>query len=59
MGKYSLKKRRFKIREKRKKREKIKRLKERFLKTKNPEEKKKIVSKIIKIAPHYPLEGNF
>lgn len=56
MGKESPKKRRFKIKQKQKRRKKIKKLKEKYLKAKTREEKEKIIEKILKIAPHYPIE---
>lgn len=59
VAKESLKRRRFQIRRKRERREKIKKLKEKFLKAKTVEEKKKIVAKVLKISPHYPVEKDF
>lgn len=54
MSKGSVKRRQFKIRAKRKKRQKIKKLKDRYLEAKSKSEKEKILEKISKIAPHYP-----
>ena len=56
MGKTSIKRRQFKIRIKRKRKEKIKKLKEEHLKAKTKEKKNKIIEKIQKIAPHYPIK---
>lgn len=55
-AKESLKRRRFIIRLKRKRREKIRKLREKYQKAKTKEEKEKILEKILKIAPHYPIE---
>jgi hypothetical protein len=49
--------RKFLIRKKQKRREKIKKLKEKYLKAKTKEEKEKIIEKILRIAPHYPIEN--
>jgi len=56
MGKKSVKRRSFDIKMKRKRKEKIKKLKEKYLKEKSPEEKRKIIEKIKAIAPQYPLK---
>lgn len=55
-AKESPKRRRFQIRQRQKRREKIKKLKEKYLRAKTQEEKEKIIEKISKIAPHYPIE---
>jgi hypothetical protein len=55
-AKISPKRRRFQIRQKRERREKIKKLKEKYKLAKTQEEKEKIIEKLRKIAPHYPLE---
>jgi hypothetical protein len=49
-------KRKFSIRKKQKRRKKIKKLKEKYLKAKTKEEKERIIEKILRIAPHYPIE---
>jgi len=49
--------RKFQIRKKQKRRKKIKKLKEKYLKAKTKEEKEKIIEKILRIAPHYPIEN--
>jgi len=54
MGKVSVKRRQFEIRAKRKRKQKIKKLKDRYLEAKSKSEKEKILEKIKKIAPHYP-----
>jgi 2-oxo-4-hydroxy-4-carboxy--5-ureidoimidazoline (OHCU) decarboxylase len=56
MSKVSVKRRKFQIKLKRKRKQKIKNLKERYLEEKSSQEKKKILEKIKKIAPHYPDE---
>lgn len=56
MGKISEKRRRFEIRQRRKRKKKIKKLKEKYLAAKSKEEKEKILEKLRKIAPHYPIE---
>ena len=56
MSKVSVKRRKFQIKAKRKRKQKIKNLKERYLKVESSQEKKKILEKIKKIAPHYPDE---
>lgn len=56
MSKISTKRRRFQIRAKRNRKQKIKNLKERYFETKSKQDKEKILEKIKKIAPHYPLE---
>jgi hypothetical protein len=48
--------RKFLIRKKQKRRKKIKKLKEKYLKAKTREEKERIIEKILRIAPHYPIE---
>lgn len=55
-AKESPKRRRFQIRQKQKRREKIKKLKAKYLKAETAQEKEKIIEKILKIAPHYPIE---
>lgn len=54
MGKSSVKRRQFTIRAKRKRKQKIRKLKDRYLEAKSKSEKEKILEKIKKIAPHYP-----
>jgi hypothetical protein len=49
--------RKFLIRKKQKRRKKIRKLKEKYLKAKTKEEKEKIIEKILRIAPHYPIEN--
>jgi hypothetical protein len=56
MSKESVKRRRFKIRQKQKRREKIKKLIKKYLEARDEEEKKKIKEKIFRISPHYPFE---
>lgn len=56
MSKISIKRRQFQIRAKRKRKAKIKKLTEKYLSAKNKEERDKILEKIQKIAPHYPIE---
>ena len=56
MGKESAKRRSFNIKMKRKRKEKVRKLREKYLKEKSPEEKRKIIEKIKTIAPHYPLK---
>ena len=56
MSKISQKRRKFIIKQKRKRREKIKKLKTKYLLAKNEQEKKKILDKVKKIAPWYPLK---
>jgi len=56
MSKVSQKKRQFEIKRKQKKRKRIKKLKEKYLTAKTKEEKEKILAKIQKIIPHYPVE---
>lgn len=56
MSKVSVKRRQFQIRAKRKRKQKIKNLKEKYFETKSSQDKKKILEKIKKIAPHYPDE---
>ncbi|MCP6719513.1 MAG: hypothetical protein KJI71_04795 [Patescibacteria group bacterium] len=56
MSKISVKRRRFEIKKKRKRKEKIKKLREKYSDTKNKREKKEVLDKIQKIAPHYPIE---
>lgn len=56
MGKISPKRRQFEIKRKRERRKKIKKLKAKYLAAKTKEEKEKILEKILKIAPHYPIE---
>ena len=50
MGKISPKKRQFEIKKKRKRKEKIKKLKEKYFATKNQKEKEKIAQKLKKIV---------
>jgi hypothetical protein len=50
--------RKFLIRKKQKRRKKIKKLKEKYLKAKTKEEKEKIIEKILRIVPHYPIENS-
>jgi len=56
MSKINRKRRQFEIKKKRERRQKIKKLKEKYLMAKTEEEKNKILDKIKRIAPHYPLE---
>ena len=57
MSKQSPKRRKFTIKKKQKRRRKLKKLKEKYLKTKDPEEKKRIAAKMRKIAPSQTREG--
>lgn len=52
----SPKRRRFEIKRKQKTKKKIKKLKEKYLIAKTKEEKEKILEKIKRIVPHYPVE---
>lgn len=54
MSKVSVKRRQFLIKIKRKRKKKIKRLKEKYGISKTKGEKEKIIEKIQKISPHYP-----
>jgi len=56
MSKQTPKRRKFIIKKKQKRRRKLKKLKEKYLKTKDPEEKKRIVAKMRKIAPYLSIE---
>ena len=56
MSKVSRKRRQFEIRKKRKRREKLKKLKEKFLSVKNQEEKDKILEKMKRTAPYLNVE---
>jgi 2-oxo-4-hydroxy-4-carboxy--5-ureidoimidazoline (OHCU) decarboxylase len=56
MAKISEKRRKFIIKLKQKRKKKIKKLKEKYLRAETREEKEKILEKILKIAPHYPVE---
>ncbi|MCD6148366.1 hypothetical protein J7J18_03265 [bacterium] len=56
MSKQSPKRRKFIIKKKQKRRRKLKKLKEKYLKTKDPEEKRKILAKMRKIAPYLEIE---
>jgi hypothetical protein len=56
MSKISQKRRQFEIKKRQKRRKKIQRLKEKYLISRSREEKEKILEKIRKIAPHYPIE---
>jgi len=56
MSKISTKRRQFQIRAKRKRRQKIKNLKEKYFEVKSKQDKKELLEKIKKIAPHYPVE---
>jgi len=57
MSKVSVKRRQFQIRAKRKRKQKIKNLKEKYLEVKSKQDKKEILEeKIRKIAPQYPVE---
>lgn len=56
MGKISKNRRRFKIRAKQKMKEKIDKLKENYNRAEGKKSKEEILKKIIKIAPHYPIE---
>jgi 2-oxo-4-hydroxy-4-carboxy--5-ureidoimidazoline (OHCU) decarboxylase len=57
MSKIKPKRRKFIIKLKQKRRKKIKKLKEKYLKATSKEEKEKILEKVKKIAPQYPLEN--
>jgi hypothetical protein len=56
MSKILPKRRQFEIKKKQKRRKKIKKLKEKFLKAKSKAEKEKILEKVLKKFPHYPIE---
>ena len=56
MGKISVKRRRFEIRKKRERKEKIRKLKKRYFSAKNEEEKNRIIEKIKKIVPYLDVE---
>ena len=56
MSKISRNRRQFEIRKKRKRREKLKKLKEKFLSAKSQEEKDKILEKMKRIAPYLNVE---
>lgn len=56
MSKISQKRRQFVIRQKQKRRKKIKKLKEKYLAAKTKEEKTKILEKIRRINPFYSIE---
>lgn len=56
MAKETPKRRYFLIRKRQKKREEIRKLKLKFLKAQRKKECQKIIEKILKIAPHYPIE---
>ena len=56
MSKIYQKRRQFEIEKKREKREKIKKLKERYFAAKSEEEKRKIIEKIKRIVPHLEIE---
>jgi len=56
MSKISPKRRRFEIRKKRKRKIKIKKLREKYLNSSSEEERKKILEKVQKIAPHLTIE---
>ncbi len=57
MSKITPKRRQFEIKKRQKRRKKIKKLKEKYLSAKTEEERKKILEKILKIAPHYPINS--
>jgi len=57
MSKESPKRRRFIIRLKRKRKAKIKKLKEKLLKASGPQEKEKIINKILRLSPSYPIQN--
>ena len=56
MGRISKKRRSFVIKSKRKKKQKIKKLKEKYLSSKSKEEKNKIIDKIQRVSPHYSMK---
>ena len=56
MSKISRKRRRFQIRQKQKRRKKLKKLIRKYLMAKTEEEKTKILEKMKKISPNSPLE---
>ena len=56
MGKVSPKRRKFIIKKKRKRREKIKKLRERYFQSQDPKERQKIIEKLKRVAPHLNLE---
>lgn len=55
--KSKLKRKRLQIRQWHKRRKKIKKLKEKLQQAQTLEEREKIIEKILKIAPHYPIEN--
>jgi hypothetical protein len=57
MSKESPKRRRFVIRLKRKRKVKIKKLKEKLLKASGQQEKEKIINKILRLSPSYPVQN--
>jgi hypothetical protein len=57
MSKVSVKRRRFKIKKKKKRKKKVKRLKSTYSKAESVSEKRKILDKIKKISPHYPVDN--
>ncbi len=59
MSKISVKRRQFEIKQRRKRKKKIKKLKEKYFNVKSEEEKKRIIEKIQRIAPHYPVKEIF
>lgn len=56
MSKQSPKRRSFEIKKAQKKKEKLKKLKERYRAAKTDKDRSKIVEKILKIAPHLKIE---
>ncbi|MBZ9572476.1 hypothetical protein KJA15_04040 [Patescibacteria group bacterium] len=56
MSKISKKRRQFKIKRGKKKRKKIRKLKEKYFTTQSKEGKGKIIEKMRKISPHSPIE---
>ena len=56
MSKISEKRKRFEIKRKQKRRKKIKKLKEKYKLAKTQKDKEKILEKLLKISPHYPIE---
>ena len=57
MSKISVKRRQFQIKKNLKRKKKVNILKEKYLEAKNEEEKKKVLEKIQRISPHYPIEN--
>ena len=56
MSKISVKRRQFEIKKKKKRKKKVGKLRSKYLEVKSSAEKKKILDKIKKISPHYPID---